>query len=177
MTEQFKEVGLKFKKNGGLKNPPFLFVNSCMKNLKNIKEQILTDEKVANAVEYLLSKVVLDKPLPQLRFIYKKHKIVLGKNGCYSVYSPDGKKIANQIHFQETAKYIANHSKQTSLINEIKFIESEMFRHKEKIEFFTNYNLKKNIYNLPPKIEAMYDYYYKFKESLINILKSDNLYH
>ena len=37
-----------------------------MTDLKNIKQKILTDEKVANAVEYLLSKVVLDKPLPKL---------------------------------------------------------------------------------------------------------------
>lgn len=164
-------------KNGGLKNPPFLYVNTCMTDLKKIKEQILTDDKIASAVEYLLSKVVLDKPLPQLRFIYKKHKIVLGKNGYYSVYKPDGKKIANKIHYQETAKYIANHSKQPSLISNILYIESEMFRHKEKIEFFSNYNIQKNSKNISTKIQMMYDYYDSYKNTLISLLKSDNLYH
>ena len=77
-----------------------------MENLKNIKEKILTDEKVATAVEYLMSKVILDKKLPQLWFIYKKHKVILGKNGLYSIYRPDGKKVANKIHFQEVAKYL-----------------------------------------------------------------------
>lgn len=147
-----------------------------MKDFKNIKYQILTDDKVANAVEYLLSKVILDKRLPQLKFYYKKHKIVLGRNGLYSVYKPDGVKIANKIHFQEVAKYIVDNINKYGSISHIQYIESEMFRHKDKIQYFLKYNSKLNSELLDCKIQPMYDNYYKFKNSLIQILKQNNLY-
>lgn len=145
-----------------------------MTDLQNIKEKILTDEKVATAVEYLMSKVILDKKLPQLWFIYKKHKVKLGKNGLYSIYNPDGKKIANKIHFQEVAKYIIDNIKNQALCDNCRNVESEMFRHKEKIEFFTNYNQRVKIENLNAKIDAMWDFYYRTKNELLNILKYRN---
>lgn len=148
-----------------------------MTDLKNIKEKILTDEKVANAVEYLMSKVILDKKLPQLWFIYKKHKVMLGKNGLYSIYKPDGKKIANKIHFQEVAKYVIDNVDNPARGDYCRNIESEMFRHKEKIEFFTKYNKKVKIETLDAKIDAMWDFYYKTKNQLLNILKYHNLYY
>lgn len=147
-----------------------------MKDLKNIKHQIMTDEKVANAVEYLLSKVVLNQRLPQLRFFYKKHKIVLGKNGLYTVYKPNGEKLANKIHFQEVAKYIINNASSIGKIDHIQNIESEMFRHKDKITFFLNYNEHLHSDTLNSKLQSMYDYYYRCKNSLIQILKASSLY-
>lgn len=155
---------------------PFFFVNSCMKDLRNIKQQILTDDKVANAVEYLLSKVILDKPLPKLWFIYKKHKIVLGKNGLYSIYNPNGQKIANKIHFQEVAKYIIDNQKNISKNIYIREVEAEMFRFKEKIEYFTNYNRKLKLQRLDAKIDAMWDFYYNKKASLMAILRENKIY-
>ena len=148
-----------------------------MTDLKNIKEKILTDENVATAVEYLMSKVILDKKLPQLWFIYKKHKVMLGKNGLYSIYKPDGKKIANKIHFQEVAKYVIDNVDNPARGDYCRNIESEMFRHKEKIEFFTKYNKKVKIETLDAKIDAMWDFYYKTKNQLLNILKYHNLYY
>jgi hypothetical protein len=148
-----------------------------MVDFKNIKERILTDDKVATAIEYLLSKVILDKKLPQLRFIYKKYKIVLGKNGLYSIYQPDGKKIANQIHYQEVAKYIIDCIKSPAKCDYIRYIEKEMFRHKEKILFFLSYYNQKNIENIDCKLDSMYDYYYKYKNCLINLLTNHNVYH
>ena len=148
-----------------------------MTDLKNIKQKILTDDKVANAVEYLLSKVVLDKPLPKLWFIYKKHKIVLGKNGLYSIYDPKGKKIANKIHFQEVAKYVIDNVKCPAKGDYCRNVESEMFRHKEKIEFFTTYNNKIKLESLDAKIDAMWDFYYRTKHQLTSILKENRLYY
>lgn len=147
-----------------------------MENVLNLKNKIFDDDNFANAFEYMMSKMVLDKKLPQLKFIYKKHKIVLGRNGLYTIYKPDGKKLINHIHFQETAKYIVNHSKEYALINEIIYFESEMFRHKEKIEFFSQYNNKMKSDILCAKIDSMYDFYYYNKNHLISILKNDNLY-
>ena len=132
---------------------------------------MITDEKVANAIEYLLSKVILDKKLPQLRFIYKKHKIVLGKNGLYSIYKPNGQKLANKIHYQEVAKYVIDNAKCPCKTDYILRLESELFRHKEKIEFFSNYNNKVNIDVLESKIQAMYDHYHRCKYSLLNLLQ------
>ena len=146
-----------------------------MKNFKEIKQKILTDDKVANAIEYLLSKVILDRPLPQLRFIYKKHKVILGKNGLYSVYKPNGQKLANKIHYQEVAKYIIDNIKTPAKGDYIRYIESEMFRHKERIEFFSNYNNKMDIDVLECKIQAMYDQYNHCKNSLLNLLKMNTL--
>lgn len=147
-----------------------------MNDFKNIKQQILTDEKIANAVEYLMSKVILDKKLPQLKFYYKKHKIILGRNGLYSIYKPNGEKIANKIHFQEVAKYIIDNIDKYGLINHIQYIETEMFRHKERIEFFSSYNTRLNSDLIDCKIQSMYDSYYKYKNSLIQLLKQNNLY-
>lgn len=147
-----------------------------MENFKEIKHKILTDDKVANAIEYLMSKVILDRPLPQLRFIYKKHKVILGRNGLYSVYKPNGEKMANRIHFQEVAKYVIDNAKQPVKGDYIRQVEAEMFRHKEKIEFFSNYNNKVNIEVLESKIQAMYDQYYMWKNNLLNLLKANNLY-
>lgn len=147
-----------------------------MENFKELKQKILTDDKVANAIEYLMSKVILDRPLPQLRFIYKKHKVILGKNGLYSVYRPNGQKLANKIHYQEVAKYIIDNVKTPSKGDYIRYIESEMFRHKDRIEFFSNYNNKVNIDVLESKIQAMYDQYSHCKNSLLSLLKESNLY-
>lgn len=145
-------------------------------NFNEIKKKILTDDKIANAIEYMMSKVILDKKLPQLKFIYKKHKIVLGKNGLYSVYSPNKLKIANKIHFQEVAKYIVDNIKYPAKGDYIRHVEHEMFRHKEKIEFFTNYYNQKKSEILEDKISSMWDFYYMYKNSLINLLKENNLY-
>lgn len=147
-----------------------------MNNFKELKQKILIDDDFANKIEYLMSKVILDRPLPKLKFIYKKHKIVLGRNGLYSIYKPDGKKLTNQIHFQEVAKYIIDNIKSPVKGSYIKYVESEMFRHKEKIEFFSNYNNKKQMDILESKISSMYDYYYRYKNSLINLLKENKLY-
>lgn len=155
---------------------PFLSVNIGMENFENIKERILTDSKVANAVEYLLSKVVLDQKLPQLKFFFKKHKIILSRNGLYSVYKPTGEKIANHIHYQEVAKYIVIHSKNIGDILNIQRIESEMFRHKDKILYFMQYNKEKKSPIIESKIQAMFDYYYHSKNALIHLLQQNNLY-
>ena len=146
-----------------------------MNDLNLIKEKILTDNNIANIVEYVMSKVILDKKLPQLKFFYKKHKIILGRNGLYSIYQPNGLKIANHIHFQEVAKYIIDNIKYNSRINHIKFLENEMIRHKEKIIFFLRYQQKYNSDVIESKLASMYDYYYQYKNSLLATLAKNNL--
>lgn len=141
-----------------------------MNKYSNIKERILTDDKFAKTMEYLMSKVVLDKPLPTLWFIYKKHKIVLGRNGLYTVYSPEKRKIATKIHFQEVAKYIVDNVKSPEKIKKIREAEDEMFRHREKIEFFTQYNTVANNTILEAKIDSMWNYYHVAKNSLLTLL-------
>lgn len=144
-----------------------------MKEFKNIKQQILSDNKVANAVEYLLSKVVLDKRLPQLKFFYKKHKIILNKNGLFSIYKPNGDKICSHIHYQEVAKYIIDNINNVSNIEYIKYIESELFRYKDKISFLTSYNNIKNMDIIENKLQPIYDKYYNYKNTLFNLLKNN----
>jgi hypothetical protein len=146
-----------------------------MIDFNEIKEKILNDEDFANATEYLLSKALLSQKLPQLKFFYKKHKIVLGQNGLFTVYQPDGLKLASKIHYQETAKYIILNREKFGNIQSIQRIESELFRYKDKIEFFLKYNQKVQSEIIEGKIQSMMDYYHLYKNSLIERLRDYNL--
>lgn len=145
-----------------------------MMDFSEIKHKILTDDKIASAFEYMLSKMVFENPIKPLKFIYKKCKIVTERNNLYSIYdTKTGIKLYSKIHFQEVAKYIVNNLKSYGKVSYIIFLENELFRYKEKIDFFKNYYLQKKTDILEIKLSAMYDSYYKIKNSLLNTLKEN----
>ena len=129
-------------------------------DFSEIKHKILTDDKIASAFEYMLSKMVFENPIKPLKFIYKK---------C----TKTGIKLYSKIHFQEVAKYIVDNLKSYGKVSYIIFLENELFRYKEKIDFFKNYYLQKKTDILEIKLSAMYDSYYKIKNSLLNTLKEN----
>lgn len=148
-----------------------------MINFKNIKQKILEDEKFATAVEYMLSKVILENPIGQLKFVYKKYKIVKSLKNKFSIYElKTGKKLYGGIYFQDVAKYIVDNIKCPGRISEILYLEKELFRHKDKIIFFERYYNKFPSDVLEDKLDCMYQYYERYKRSLINKLKEDIVY-
>lgn len=147
-----------------------------MMDFNYIKQQILTDDKIASAFEYMLSKMVLEHPVKPLKFIYKQCKIVLGNNKLYSVYdNKTGKKLYSKIHFQEVAKYIANNLKYPAKNSYILYIENELFRFQDKIDFFKKYYNQKQSDNIEVKLSAMFSQYFILRNTLICLLKEHNL--
>jgi hypothetical protein len=113
-------------------------------NTVEIKNKILNDDEFASKIEYLLSKTILDNPpIHKTVFVYKKHKIILGKNQLYSIYDLNTKeKLFSGIHYQEVAKCIAKNIKNNNIANSIFNAQAEFFRFKNKIDF-----MKKSILN------------------------------
>ena len=145
-----------------------------MIKLKNIKQKVLTDDNFAIAVEYMLSKVILENPVGQLKFIYKKYKIVKNLKNKFSIYdNKSNKKLYDGIYLQDVAKYIVNNIKNQSKISYILFLEKELFNQKHKINFFEKKLFQHPNENIEIKLNSMYQYYDLYKNSLISCLKND----
>lgn len=145
-----------------------------MMDFSEIKQKILTDDNVASAFEYMLSKMVFENPVKPLQFIYKKCKIATGRNNLYSIYdAKTGIKLYNKIYFQEVAKYVVDNLNCYGKISHILFLENELIRYKEKIDFFKKYYMQKKTDILGIKLSAMYDSYFQIKNSLLNVLKEN----
>lgn len=148
-----------------------------MINFKNIKQKILEDDNFATAVEYMLSKVILENPVGQLKFVYKKHKIIKSLKNKFSIYDlKSGKKLYGGIYFQDVAKYIVDNIKCPGRISEILYLEKELFRHRDKIIFFEKYYNQHPSDVLEDKIDSMHIYYERYKNSIINKLKENTVY-
>lgn len=102
---------------------------------QQIKDNILTDDKTAIAVEYMLSKAISSGISSTVKFIYKKHKIIKDKKKLYSIYRlEDGVKLYSKIKYQDMAKYIIDNLDNPTKINHIFEVENNISRIKDKIE-------------------------------------------
>ena len=141
-------------------------------NIQEIKNKILTDEEFASKMEYILSKTILDNPpIHKKVFVYKKQKIILGKNQLYSIYDLNSKqKLYSGIHYEEIAKAIAKNIKNRYVAEKFIKLEQEFIRFKNKIDF-----MKKSIsfhYSdiKISKLSSDIYYYYKSKNNLLSFL-------
>lgn len=148
-----------------------MIINIIMKAI-NYKNKILTDDYFATTIEYILSKLILENPIGQLKFFYKKYKIIKKLNNKFFILNKDNKKIYSGIYFQETAKYIIDNIKNISKINYILFLEKELFRYKDKIYFYEKYLNKNYSEIVEDKLSQIYYNYDICKNSLISELKN-----
>lgn len=144
---------------------------------QQIKDKILTDDKVATAVEYMLSKAISTGISPTVKFIYKKHKIIKDKKKYYSIYRlEDGIKLYSKIKYQDMAKYIIDNLGNYSKIHRIMEVESNVSRLKDKIELMKlqrKYFKNKEI--LEDKIQASYVFYNQYKRELFDLIGKNNI--
>ena len=128
---------------------------------QQIKDNILTDDKTAIAVEYMLSKAISSGISSTVKFIYKKHKIIKDKKKLYSIYRlEDGVKLFSKIKYQEMAKYIIDNLDNPTKINHIFEVENNISRIKDKIELMKlQRKVFKNKEILEDKIQASYVFY------------------
>lgn len=141
-------------------------------NIQEIKNKILTDEEFATKMEYVLSKTILDNPpIHKKVFVYKKQKIILGKNQLYSIYDLNTKqKLYSGIHYEEVAKAIAKNIKNNVIVNVIINAENDFIRFKNKIDF-----MKKSISQFysdtkMSKYSSDIQFFLKSKYNLIKVL-------
>lgn len=144
---------------------------------KYIKNKILTDDKTAKVVEYMLSKAIAEGISTTVKFIYKKHKIIKNKRRYYSIYRlEDGVKLYGKIKYQDIAKYIIDNLKNVHKINHILWLEETVSRHQDKIDFIKKQlQYFKNTEVLEVKLGMAVDNYLKSKRELLSILGKKNI--
>ena len=148
-----------------------------MMDFKQIKNKILTDDKIATAFEYMMSKMVFENPVKPLKFIYKKCKIATERNNLYSIYDKKtGIKLYSKIHFQEVAKYIVDNLDNHGKINHILFLEEELFRYKDKIDFMKGFYKRKHNNLVAIKLTPIFESYNVIRNSILTLLRENNLY-
>lgn len=142
-----------------------------MINLRNIKHKIMTDDKFAITVEYLMSKVVFENPINPLKFVYKNHLVVKGKNNKFSIYElKTNKKLYGGIYLQDVAKYIISNIDSYGKVTEIIHLEKEYFRHLEKLKFFTKYYEKVQTPASEAKLSSIIMFYNMSKNDIVQKL-------
>lgn len=144
---------------------------------KQIKEKILTDDKTATVVEYMLSKAIANGISTTVKFIYKKHKIVKSKNKLYSIYRlNDGIKLYSKIKYQDMAKYIIDNLGDESKIKRIFEMEESVDRLKNKIDFLKlQHKYFKNKEILESKIQGAYAIYNNYKREFLKTIGKNNI--
>lgn len=147
------------------------------KNYQHIKNKILTDDKTAKVVEYMLSKAISEGISTTVKFIYKKHKIIKDKKRYYSIYRlEDGVKLFGKIKYQDIAKYIIDNIKEDYKIADILRKEETVSRHKDKIEFIKKQLLYfKNKDVLEVKLQLAIENYRRSKKELLNTIGKKNI--
>jgi len=144
---------------------------------KQIKEKILTDDKTANVVEYMLSKAISSGIPSTVKFIYKKHKIIKNKKKLYSIYRlEDGMKLYSKIKYQDMAKYIIDNLDCPPKIKRIFEVENNIDRIKTNIEFMKLQRKEyKNKEILEDKIQASYVFYNTYKREFFDLIGKNNI--
>lgn len=142
-----------------------------------IKEKIISDDKTANVVEYMLSKAISNGIPTTVKFIYKKHKIIKTKNRLYSIYKLDtGEKLYSKIKYQDMAKYIIDNLGDESKIRRIFELEESVSRLKDKIDFLKlQYKTFKNKEIIEDKIQSAYDLYNSYKKEFLRVIGKNNI--
>ncbi len=138
-------------------------------NYEYIKNKILTDDKTAKVVEYMLSKAIAEGIATTVKFIYKKHKIIKNKRRYYSIYRlEDGVKLYGKIKYQDIAKYIIDNLNCIHKINHVLRLEETVSRHQDKIDFIKKQlQYFKNTDVLEIKLEMAQDYYKRSKRTKV----------
>lgn len=145
---------------------------------KQIKDKILNDDKTATVIEYMFSKALTECAPNTLKFIYKNHKIIRGKNKKYSIYRlSDGLKLFGNIRYQDMAKYIIDNLNNSNLVNNIIELEKTVQRFKDKIEFLKmQYSSNRyDNYIIESKLENAFTYYRVYKKEFLSILRKSNV--
>ena len=144
---------------------------------EKIKNDILTDDKTASVVEYMLSKAISTSVSPTVKFIYKKHKIIKNEKKLYSIYSSiTGKKIYSKIKYQDMAKYIIDNLNNPVNIDNIFRVEENVSRLQDKINFLKRqYNYMKNKELIECKLQSTYLIYSRYKKEFLSIIGKNNI--
>ena len=146
-------------------------------NYEYIKNKILTDDKTAKVVEYMLSKAIAEGISTTVKFIYKKHKIIKNKRRYYSIYKlDDGTKLYGNIKYQDIAKYIIDNLNCDYKINNVLRLEENVSRFQDKIDFLKRQiQYFKNTDVLEVKLEMAIDGYKRNKKELLSTLGKRNI--
>ena len=144
---------------------------------KQIRDRILTDDKTAMVVEYMLSKAIAEGISTTVKFIYKKHKVIKNKRRLYSIYRlSDGVKLYGKIKYQDIAKYIIDNINDSCKINKVLQAEENVSRLQNKIELLKlQYKRLKNKEIIEDKLSSSYSIYNQYKRELFNIIGKNNL--
>ena len=144
---------------------------------EKIKKDILTDDKTASLVEYMLSKAISTSVSPTVKFIYKKHKIIKNRKKLYSIYSiENGKKLFSNIKYQDMAKYIIDNIDNYPRIRNIIKAEENVSRLQDKINFLKRQYVEfKNKDVIETKLDTSYMTYRKYKRELLSIIGKNNI--
>lgn len=144
---------------------------------EKIRKGILTDDKTASLVEYMLSKAISTSVPSTVKFIYKKYKIIKNNKKMYSIYSIDGrKKLYSNIKYQDMAKYIIDNINDYPRIKNIFQAEENVSRLQDKIAFLKRqYSAFKNKDVIEIKLTSSYITYRKYKRELLSIIGKNNI--
>lgn len=148
-----------------------------MNPYQTIKEKILTDDKTADIIEYMMSKAISTSVSPTVKFIYKKYKIIKNKRKYYSIYNMfTGKKLYSNIKYQDMAKYIIDNINDPYKVNNILQVESNVSRLQDKIDFLKEQYIRmKNKEVIECKLYTAYASYRRYKRELLNLIGKKNI--
>lgn len=149
-----------------------------MVDFNELKKKIISDDKTALAIEYIFSKAIREGLSHNLKFIYKKHKIIRDKKGFYSIYRLEDKvKIYGKIKWQDIAKYIIDNLNDTTKIQRIYEVQNDILRYQDKIDFlkYQYVRLKDKQDIIHAKIQADYTQYNLLKRELFNIIGKNKI--
>lgn len=148
-----------------------------MNSYQIIKDKILTDDKTADLVEYMMSKAISTSVSPTVKFIYKKYKIIKNKRKYYSIYNMfTGEKLYSNIKYQDMAKYIIDNINDPYKINNIIKAEQNVSRLQDKIDFLKEqYVRTKNKELIECKLYTAYSSYRMYKRDLLNLIGKKNI--
>lgn len=149
-----------------------------MVDFNDLKKKIISDDKTALAIEYIFSKAIKEGLSHNLKFIYKKHKIIRDKKGFYSIYRLEDKvKIYGKIKWQDVAKYIIDNLNNVSKIQYIYKVQDDILRYQDKIDFLKSQyiRLKDKQDIIHSKIQADYIQYNALKRELFRIIGKNKI--
>ena len=148
-----------------------------MNSYEVIKQKILTDDKTADIVEYMMSKAISTSVSPTVKFIYKKYKVIKNKRKLYSIYNMfSGKKLYSNIKYQDIAKYIIDNIDDGYKIDNILKLEENVSRLQDKIDFLKQQYLRlKNKELIECKLYTAYSSYRLHKKELLNTIGKKNI--
>lgn len=148
-----------------------------MNSYQIIKEKILTDDKTADLVEYMMSKAISTSVSPVVKFIYKKYKIIKNKRKYYSIYNMfTGEKLYSNIKYQDMAKYIIDNINDSIKIDKVFKAEENVSRLQNKIDFLKGqYLISKNKELIECKLYTAYSSYRMYKKDFLNIIGKKNI--